>query len=302
MTKLDRIVHGLRYLRLRVAGEEDAGLAHRCNIMQERLKQWKATIRPAKKLQQQFRKGDEGAGNVKNAVALVRCKELWCAVRDVLSKAATGDHPSAKESKLVLAAIMARLVYRSWQRPGAVSNATMDEFAATSREADGEAGEPCWVMLISRHKMARQGPASITMTQENYRLLRQYVKHIRPLSHPAVDNTFVGANGLPIQKLNDLIQWLGTEYEVETPTCTKLRATATALKCDDAIRHLISSQMTHTQQIHSQHYELLQGRRKLHVLTRFGKSWLTVIVTVNLPGRIYPQRNRQKQSQGFPTC
>ena len=46
---------------------------------------------------------------------------------------------------------------------------------------------------------------------------------------------------------------------------TKLRkvgATATALKCDDATRHLISSQMTHTQQIHSQHYELLQGRRE----------------------------------------
>ena len=96
LTKLDRIIHGLRYLRLRVAGEEDSGLAHRCNIMQERLKQWKATIRPAKKLQQLLRKGDEGAGNVKNAVALVRCKELWCAVRDVLSQAATGDHPSAK--------------------------------------------------------------------------------------------------------------------------------------------------------------------------------------------------------------
>ena len=52
--KMDHMVHGLRYLRLKVAGEENAGLAHRCNIMEERITRWKAAIRPAQKLQQQL--------------------------------------------------------------------------------------------------------------------------------------------------------------------------------------------------------------------------------------------------------
>ncbi len=45
LTKLGRLVHGLRFLRLRVAGD-DAMLTHRCNQMEERIKAWKATIRP----------------------------------------------------------------------------------------------------------------------------------------------------------------------------------------------------------------------------------------------------------------
>ena len=50
LTKLDRIEHGLRFIRLKLA-PKDVELAHQCNVMQEKIKQWKGTIRPAKKMQ-----------------------------------------------------------------------------------------------------------------------------------------------------------------------------------------------------------------------------------------------------------
>ena len=66
-------MHGLRFIRLVLAGE-DAALSHRCNTMEERVRQWKATLRPAKKLQQL--KSSTASMSVHDAVAILRSEKL----------------------------------------------------------------------------------------------------------------------------------------------------------------------------------------------------------------------------------
>lgn len=49
LTKNDQFMHGLRYICLKIEGN-NAALTHRCNTMQECLGQWKAELHPQKKL------------------------------------------------------------------------------------------------------------------------------------------------------------------------------------------------------------------------------------------------------------
>ena len=129
---------------------------------------------------------------------------------------------------------------------------------------DEDTNDPCWVMLVAQHKNARQGPASITLTKEDHSLTSKYTSIIRPTCSPTTNNLFVSINGQPIQKLNDFIQWLGSRYGIATPTCTQLRkvaATETAMKCDEPMRHVVhvTAQMSHSDVVHTQHYERLRG-------------------------------------------
>ena len=151
LTKLDRLVHGLRFLRLRVAGD-DAMLTHRCNQMEERIKAWKATIRPQRKLQQQMKgMSEDDSLCLHDATAVLRCKDVWSDVRGALSRAATGDSPTSNECRLVMAAVTTRVAYRSWQRPGAVTGATVAEFSDAVKETS-KSEEACYVVLVARHK------------------------------------------------------------------------------------------------------------------------------------------------------
>ncbi len=147
LTKLNRFTHGLRYIRLRVAGNEDASLAQRCNVMEERLRQWRATIRPTRALQQKLAT-EEDVSSLEEARAFVTSKEIWEDVSDVMAKAAIG-HPRKSERKLALAAVVTKLAYLTWQRLGAIVNANMDEYESLTRDIDEETGENCWVMLVA---------------------------------------------------------------------------------------------------------------------------------------------------------
>ena len=263
LTKLDRLVHGLRFLRLRVAGD-DTVLTHRCGQMEERIKAWKATIRPQRKLQQQLKgMGDTHAFSLHDATAVLRCKQLWLDVQGALSRACTVDSPTPEDCRLVMSAVTTRIAYRSWQRPGAVTGATVDEFYEAVKETDASQ-KTCYVMLVARHKTARQGPASVTLTKQDHYFVQAYVRYVRLHCNPTDDSLFVGVEGKPITQLNRSIQWLGGKYGVATPTCTQLRkvgATEAALRCSETSRHLITSHMSHSEAVHSKYYVKIRGSK-----------------------------------------
>ena len=95
-----------------------------------------------------------------------------------MSRAATGSTLNSSDLRLALSVVIISLLYRLWQRPSAVSEATIAEFEAAQRISDDETGKSCWIMTVARHKTAWEGPANITMTAEDYRLTCQYVRHI----------------------------------------------------------------------------------------------------------------------------
>lgn len=75
LTKLDHIQHGLRYLRLKLH-PADTTIGHQTAIMEERIKQWKTTIRPAKKKRQQIMDDQRDQLKLKEAVEILRSKQM----------------------------------------------------------------------------------------------------------------------------------------------------------------------------------------------------------------------------------
>lgn len=261
LTKLDCIQHGIRYICLKLS-PSDAELVHRCNIMEEQVKRWKSTIRPARKLQQQLKEDTQEQVNLKEAVAILQSEQLKWDVKDITSRAATGSHLKSKDLKLIVSAVVTMLLYRSWQRPGAVTNAMMAEFEAAQMITDDNTGK---IMMVAHHKTAWEGPVPTTMTKDNYCLLQNYVNHICPQCKPARHSVFAGVQGNVIKQPKKYIQWLGREYGQKNPCCTYLRqvgGTEAGLQCDEPALRLISHQMSHSQSAHYKHYEKLGGQKK----------------------------------------
>ena len=106
------------------------------------------------------------------------------------------------------------------------------------------------MMQVSRHKTAREGPANITMTAGERRLVRKYVAEIRPACDPFYrsDNLFVDADGKPISNLASLTRWLGSKYDIALPSCTEVRkvgATRASLDLLPKKAKLLQEQMSH---------------------------------------------------------
>ena len=270
LTKLDRLLHALRYLRLEVAAD-DADIKHRCDIMEERLRQWKAAIRPQKKLQEEkaMATAESDMITLEEATAVIKDKQIRLDVAAAISNVAVaGEGADTDDIKLILAFLLTLLAYRSWQRPGAVTNATLEEFGATTEAVNG--GEVVHVMKVGRHKTAREGPAFITMSQSDKRLVLRYVKHVRPKCdvYGEAKVLFVSESGEPISHMNQRLQWLATKYDIRVPSCTTLRtvaATASARELNPQDRLLISSHMAHSEKVHKKYYERLQSSQQAAV-------------------------------------
>ena len=192
LTKMERLTVALTFYKLDILGEEDEAGYHQANRAIDCLAQWKATLHGGKRYRHQQRQVEEGdqSTSIEEATALLTCKKLWVDVSDfiTLSKSGAADRV---QLKVLTAALVGLLMQRSWQRPGAVTNARLAEFEACRKIDSG--GEPVWVMKVFRHKTGREGPAQMSMSEKDHRLIRQYVKYARLLLDPArqVEELFV---------------------------------------------------------------------------------------------------------------
>ena len=77
------------------------------------------------------------------------------------------------------------LMYKSWQRPGAVCNCTLLEYQnAKLVLGEGQRGEDVFVMSVREHKTWVKGAARLMLTSNDLPKLEGYVNHIRPLLDP----------------------------------------------------------------------------------------------------------------------
>ena len=96
------------------------------------------------------------------------------AVRLVL-QAGNGRELSHKEFIYVRDFLITRFSLDTGTRPGPLNNATLEEFEK------GTVKDDCKVMLVARHKRAKDGPAICPMLPELHRFMNIYVMKIRPL-------------------------------------------------------------------------------------------------------------------------
>ena len=97
--------------------EDDAGVKHRCDIMEERLGQWKAGIQPQKKLQEQqaLASAESEMITVEEATAVTKDEQIRLDVAAAISNVAgAGEGADRDDIKLILAFLMPLNVTESY--------------------------------------------------------------------------------------------------------------------------------------------------------------------------------------------
>lgn len=205
--------------------------------------------------------------NLGDVSAIVDNKTMWTKFNSSVQSAREGKSLNEAQLKLAMGAVAVSILYRSWQRPGVVSNLTISEFDGAVKEDD------TFCISVKNHKTGSLGPARLLADHQTMSRMRQYLKHIRPqLASPGndIENFFILPNSKLIKKFTNLIKFMEKSLKIEivTPTMVrKIGATAAVSSCDDATNKLISRQMSHHPTVGANYYEGIKGPH--HAISAF---------------------------------
>ena len=177
LAKLDRMCMALKFLKVVIVGDKlDSPLHQSATHMEEVLAGWKGTIckekrKLRKKRLQQLSSEDLSLPEVS---LLLDCERIW----RQFDKACT---QALRKQPLPTALLdqcpAGSLLYKNWQRPGAVANATLEEFCGC--EVVVEDGRPSYVMSAVNHKTSLDGAAKVVLEGVDHARIIQYKSTIR---------------------------------------------------------------------------------------------------------------------------
>ena len=150
--------------------------------------------------------------------------------------------------------VAASLLYKNWQRPGAVVNATLDDSKVTKNGS-------LYIMSVEHHKTALEGVAKVVMDAVDHGRVVLYVDTIRNVQVDKTDtnNLFILTGGRPLGNLSSKIKSIGNRL----PSVTRVRkigATSVALTLGQSpTANLVTRQMSHTINTEALHYQAIVG-------------------------------------------
>jgi len=110
-------------------------------------------------------------------------------------QARRGKDLTLAEFVMVRYLLVTRFSLDTGTRPGLLNNATLTEYGK------GKVKDQCKVMLVAKHKRAKDGPAICPMLQELHKLMSIYVKCIRPqFAKPEEEALFVTNDGVAFRE------------------------------------------------------------------------------------------------------
>ncbi len=256
-TKLQNVLTGLKYARLRLANPDDRtrvqGAIERCTGWMPVLRREKSHLTSL--TQQEKVDGGE----------LLQVQQFFKKVTDkaqhLLVK--TLSHPLTPQKKqIVLGVLMGTLTYSNFQRSGAICNATLAEFrdavAVTTLT-----GARSYVIKVKRHKAMREGPTQMVMSKADRTMIWKYVERVRNCGEAAVgveelllysDKPFTR----PYFFLKKAAEACGVE--APTPTWVRMAAETKSLKTLSVrSQALLSAHLTHTPKMATLHYHRIHG-------------------------------------------
>lgn len=134
ITKLDSLDAALSFIRLKVLKNNiDDGRLRKATQMSESIKAWKSTLRKEKRKRRVecMEKLSAAPISFDDANDLLESEELWEHFLDCMEKVEAGEKLSEGSLKDCTSTIAAMMLFKSWQRPGAVVNATLQEYHAS---------------------------------------------------------------------------------------------------------------------------------------------------------------------------
>ena len=155
------------------------------------------------------------------------------------------------------------LLHSNAQRPGAVTNATLEEYEAATVSSVGR--ETYKTFLVSNHKTGTTGRAKLTADRNLITHLDTFVTHIRPaLEGSSSKLLFPNREGKSLDHLSRHVQRLASSLRIDLPpTATATRHAAATAVADqpETERTKVAVAMSHSRRTQELYYSLKKGKR-----------------------------------------
>ncbi len=229
------------------------------------LKDWKKFLRRErnKKTIQRLEKLSDQKLDIEEINRVLDNSEMWEKYNRIVRRVKKGREVTDDELKFAMASLLISVKLSSMQRPGAVTNCTMEEYSNAIVE------QKVTIIKVMNHKTGALGSAKLTTSGMLTRRLHEYVDFVRPLllaDDYDDDNDaaplFILKGSRAIHKIGNIETYLQDKLKIIIPSSTKARkigATVAAKNLGYAENEWICDQMSHTMAVHSKNYKATKG-------------------------------------------
>ena len=263
--KLDALSHAVRYYKTHLVKDATSPEQAKADLILTAVHGWKASLRKGKRKvrAKRIEEASNDSLSLDEVNQLVECSQMWEEFDNISRQCRRGgDGISDYELDLCSIVVATNILYKSWQRPGAICNVTLDEFKAAKMVVKD--GKVVFIISVAEHKTGREGHAKLLLNTDDYNRLQQYVKSVRPLQDPNLSSKYmiVLSGHRQLDRMSARIKRLGSRYSLSLPTATRVRkigSTTVALNVGGADASVITRQLSHTAKTDELHYQAIVG-------------------------------------------
>lgn len=305
VTKLDALDAALRFFRLELLKDDTNNALHMKSLqMTETIKGWKATLRKQKTRKRIQRleelSSDAEALSLESVEAIIHCDSMWDDFTTIADRLGKGLSASDSELNRCTVMVATVLTFRSWQRPGAAYNLTLDEWEKRSETGDGV------VIKVLKHKTGLSGSARVVLTPGDYSKVLAYATTMRLFLDPENKSPYLLclSGGRQMANFNSRFKTLSQRYGFEPMTATRVRkiaATEAALKLSGPEAALVTKQLSHTPETDAKYYQALTGPQHAAFAVKCLSDTKRPAITLPIPQPMPPiPDNRSSESRVDP--
>lgn len=264
--KLDALTNALKFYKTHILKDAITPEQAKVDLILTAVQGWKSTLRKQKRkvrAQRIEELSNEGL-SLKEVNQLIECRQMWADFDSICHESRNGENMTDNELDLCSVMLATNLLYKSWQRPGTVCNATLDELKAAKLVCQD--GKTVVIISVAEHKTGREGHAKLLLDLDNYEHLQKYLKYVRPLQDPrhTMPYMIIMTGPKKLDRMARLIKHkLGNRYGLVLPTATRVRkigSTTVALNVGGgADATMIHRLLSHTPKTDELHYQAIVG-------------------------------------------
>ena len=263
--KLDAIDAGLTFIRRKLFKDDpESGTFQRAMRMSDTIKGWKGILRKVKTKRRMKRMEELSSSTLTldDVDDVIQSEELW---RDfVAASNKLGDNLPVSKWEMDACTVMvaALLTFRSWQRPGAVANATLVEYR--KRTEIQKEGETLTIIKVAEQKPGLFGLTKLIIPPDDLSKVHAYVTTIHPIQdrQGCCPYLLCLAGGKQLTNFNTRFKTLAKNYGLKPLTATevcKRASTEAARNLSSLEAALVTRQLFHSTETDARFYQALSG-------------------------------------------
>ena len=268
LSKLDGFSSALKFLQV-ILLKDSPEMVEKARHTLLLIQGWKTTLRRDKRKLMKKRLEDLSCQDLSldEVNSVVEDRELWQKFDRTCSRVERGECISTTLLNDVTILLATCILFKNWQRPGAVANVTLDEFEQAKLLTKGS--PPVYLLSVREHKTAVEGYAKLILSTTDYARIVQYKSTVRPVQDVQCSPLlFILCGAQPLSRLSTRIKRFGERHGRVLPSATRVRkigATEVAMKMgDSADAHLVTRHMSHSAATETKYYQAIVGDKHSH--------------------------------------